>query len=89
MDGSRSTCKALVFHDVADETSLAADYLDGLLSPEHRDHSVVRHYHSSMSLDYPTAVYNDFCNPNGTCKILLATEGASTVCYTITVVISI
>ncbi|SJL07927.1 uncharacterized protein ARMOST_11285 [Armillaria ostoyae] len=78
VDGSRPTRKALVFHDVADETSLAADYLDSLLSPEHRDHGVVRHYHSGMSLDYLTAVYNDFCDPNGTCKILLATEGAST-----------
>ncbi len=89
MDRSRPTHKVLVFHDVVDETSLAADYLDGLLSPEHRDHGVVRHYHSGMSLGYLTAVYNDFCDPNGTCKILLAAEGASTVCYAITVVVSI
>ncbi|KAJ7752852.1 P-loop containing nucleoside triphosphate hydrolase protein [Mycena olivaceomarginata] len=31
-----------------------------------------------MSKEYLTEVFEDFCNPNGICKILNATEGAST-----------
>ena len=37
------------------------------------------HYYGGMSKEYLMQVYDDFSDPNGHCKILHATEGASTV----------
>ncbi|KAJ7434401.1 P-loop containing nucleoside triphosphate hydrolase protein [Mycena latifolia] len=44
----------------------------------HDDTQQFRHYHGGMSKDYLTQVFDDFSKPNGVCKILSATEGAST-----------
>ncbi|KAF8257111.1 hypothetical protein EI94DRAFT_1709581 [Lactarius quietus] len=39
---------------------------------------LIMHYHGSMSKEYLTQVYEDFSKPNGHCRVLHATEGAST-----------
>jgi len=73
--------KTLVFHDDIDEATAATRYVNKLL-PEHlRRKGLVKHYHSKMSKRYLTKVYEDFSKPDGTCRILHATEGASTVRY--------
>ncbi|KAF8256458.1 hypothetical protein EI94DRAFT_1646387, partial [Lactarius quietus] len=41
---------------------------------------LIMHYHGGMSKEYLTQVYEDFSNPNGHCRVLHTTEGASTVC---------
>ncbi|KAH8993095.1 P-loop containing nucleoside triphosphate hydrolase protein [Lactarius deliciosus] len=39
---------------------------------------LVMHYHGGMSKEYLTKVYEDFSKPDGHCRVLHATEGAST-----------
>ncbi|KAJ7805721.1 P-loop containing nucleoside triphosphate hydrolase protein [Mycena olivaceomarginata] len=70
--------KSLVFHDNTEQCAGLTDHLDERLPPNLRNTGIVRHYHSGMSKEYLTEVFEDFCNPNGICKILNATEGAST-----------
>lgn len=71
--------KTLVFHDSRDIATNAAQYTL-LRLPEHlREHGIIKHYHSMMSKEYLTETFDDFSNPNGKCRVLHATEGASTV----------
>ncbi|KAJ7677144.1 P-loop containing nucleoside triphosphate hydrolase protein [Mycena olivaceomarginata] len=72
------TLKCLIFHDNTQQCSDAALYHESKL-PQHLSKSgFVRHYHSGMSKDYLTQVFDDFSNENGECKLLHATEGVST-----------
>ncbi|KAJ7786721.1 P-loop containing nucleoside triphosphate hydrolase protein [Mycena olivaceomarginata] len=70
--------KVIVFHDDTHQCTDAASYVDKLLPVHLQNSGLVRHYHGGMSKDYLTKVFDDFSDPNGTCKILHATEGAST-----------
>ena len=71
--------KTLVFHDNIDECTAAAAYINDRLPGPLRNKGVATHYHGGMSKQYLTRVYDDFSKSDGTCKILHATEGASTV----------
>ncbi|KAJ7626970.1 P-loop containing nucleoside triphosphate hydrolase protein [Roridomyces roridus] len=70
--------KAIVFHDNRQESAAAAAHVDQLLPRHLQKTGIVCHYHSGMSKDYLTKIFDDFSNPNGTCKIIHGTEGAST-----------
>ena len=71
--------KTLVFHDNVDECTSAAAYVNDRLPKILSGKGIVKHYHGGMSKDYLTFVYEDFSKPDGSCRILHATEGASTV----------
>ena len=71
--------KTLVFHDNMDECSAAAAYVNNRLPKHLRSKGIVTHYHGGMSKTYLTRVYQDFSKPDSACRILHATEGASTV----------
>jgi superfamily II DNA helicase RecQ len=71
--------KTLVFHDNVNECTAAAVYLNDRLPKSLRSKGLVKHYHGGMSKEYLTLVYDDFQQRNGACRILHATEGASTV----------
>jgi len=71
--------KTLVFHDNLDKCTAAAVYLSERLPQPLRSKGLVKHYHSGMSTEYLTMVYDDFRQLDGECRILHATEGASTV----------
>jgi superfamily II DNA helicase RecQ len=73
--------KGVVFFDKKAETSDAAMHLNARLPKELRDLGIVRHYHGGMSKLYLQETYDDFCDPNGTCRILCATSAASTVSH--------
>lgn len=70
--------KTIIFHDDSDEAANAALYVDRRLPTSLQDKGIVRHYHGGMSKDYLTSVYDDFKKADGICRILHATEGAST-----------
>ncbi|KAK7016068.1 II DNA helicase [Favolaschia claudopus] len=70
--------KTIVYHDDTQRTADAADHQDKRLPERLRNTGVVRHYHGGMSKQYLQEVFDDFRDPSGTCKILHATEGAST-----------
>jgi superfamily II DNA helicase RecQ len=73
------TVKTVIYHDSTQRCTDSAVNTDKRL-PEHlRNTGVVRHYHGGMSKKYLQEVFDDFSDPNGICKILHATEGASTV----------
>ena len=74
--------KTLVFHDNVNECTAAAVYLNDRLPKLLRGKGLVKHYHGGMSKEYLTLVYDDFQQPDGACRILHATEGASTVILT-------
>ncbi|KAJ7091715.1 II DNA helicase [Mycena crocata] len=57
--------KCVVFHDDTQQCADAASYQDAKLPANLSKKGVVRHYHGGMSKDYLTAVFEDFCNPNG------------------------
>ena len=71
--------KALVFHDNLDECTAATLYLNDRLPKPLRNKGLVQYYHGGMSQGYLTLVYDDFKKEDGICRILHATEGASTV----------
>ena len=71
--------KTLVFHDNRNECTAAAVYINDRLPNSLRSKGLVMHYHGGMSKKYLTLVYDDFKKPDGVCRILHATEGASTV----------
>lgn len=74
--------KTLVFHDSKDIATGASRYTS-LRLPEHlRGQGIIKHYHGTMSREYLTSTFDDFSDPNGKCRILHATEGASTVTST-------
>ena len=71
--------KTLVFHDCKQDATDATAYVDARLPHNLRNLGVVKHYHSDMSPEYLQQTFEDFSSPNGTCRILHATAGASTV----------
>lgn len=71
--------KTLIFHDCKQEATDAARYNDGRLPPHLRNQGIVKHYHSDMSVEYLEKTFHDFGSPDGKCRILHATAGASTV----------
>ena len=71
--------KVVVYHDDTQQCSDAASYVEKLLPPELQGKGIVRHYHGGMSKEYLMQVFDDFSNKDGVCRILHATEGASTV----------
>ncbi|KIJ57528.1 hypothetical protein HYDPIDRAFT_171650, partial [Hydnomerulius pinastri MD-312] len=70
--------KTLVFHDCKQDATDAASYIDKRLPLPLQNRGVVKHYHSDMSAEYLLQTYEDFSSPDGTCRILHATAGAST-----------
>ncbi|KAJ3546404.1 hypothetical protein NMY22_g2073 [Coprinellus aureogranulatus] len=70
--------KGIIFHDSTEEATDAAEYLDARLPQTMQNTGIVRHFHAGMSKPYLESVFNDFCDPNGKCRILHATEMAST-----------
>ncbi len=74
--------KILVFHDSKDIATGASRYIDARLPGHLRGQGMVKHYHGTMSQEYLTKTFDDFSDPNGKCRILHATEGASTVMCT-------
>ncbi|KAJ6525804.1 P-loop containing nucleoside triphosphate hydrolase protein [Mycena vulgaris] len=72
------TLKVVVFHDDTQQCSDAAGYHDRRLPSALQNTGIVRHYHGGMSKEYLTQVFEDFSKPDGRCRILHATEGAST-----------
>ncbi|KAJ3536083.1 hypothetical protein NMY22_g6193 [Coprinellus aureogranulatus] len=70
--------RAIVFHDDSKEAAAAAMYLNSRLAPSKRHLGIIRHYHGGMLKLYLQAVFDDFSNPDGMCRILHATSGAST-----------
>ncbi|KAJ2930420.1 hypothetical protein H1R20_g6675, partial [Candolleomyces eurysporus] len=77
-DGSYQLPKGIVFHDDKREVASAAIFIDSRLPKSMRGKGVVQHYHGTMSKLFLECVYNDFGDPNSTCRILHATSGAST-----------
>lgn len=71
--------KTVVFHDNLKQAAEAALYHTRRLPENMQRKGLVMHYHGSMSKEYLTQVYEDFSSPNGHCRVLHATEGASTV----------
>ena len=71
--------KTLVFHDSVDQAAEAALYHTRRLPEALQKSRLVMHYHGGMSKEYLTRVYEDFSDLTGSCRILHATEGASTV----------
>ena len=72
--------KTVVFHDSVERSAEAALYHTRRLPEALQKTGLIMHYHGGMSKEYLTMVYEDFSDPNGRCRILHATEGASTVC---------
>ncbi|KAF7358964.1 P-loop containing nucleoside triphosphate hydrolase protein [Mycena sanguinolenta] len=70
--------KCIIFHDNTQQSADAALYQRKKLPPHLSKLGIIRHYHGGMSKDYLTAVFDDFANENGACKLLHATEGVST-----------
>ncbi|KAF8432233.1 P-loop containing nucleoside triphosphate hydrolase protein, partial [Boletus edulis BED1] len=70
--------KTLVFHDSKQDATNAAMYTDSRLPKQLRNRGIVKHYHSDMSAEYLEQTYKDFSHPNGHCRILHVTAGAST-----------
>ncbi|KAG9312619.1 hypothetical protein JVU11DRAFT_7025 [Chiua virens] len=58
-----------------------AEFMDANLPHGLENHGVVKHYHSTMSVEYLQQTFEDFSNPNGTCRILHAMAGAATVVF--------
>ena len=71
--------KTLVFHDCKQDATNAAEYVDARLPPNLQNLGIIKYYHSDMSPEYLQQTFEDFSSPNGTCRILHATAGASTV----------
>jgi hypothetical protein len=71
--------KTLIFHDNKLEAVDAAAYNNSRLPKALQTHGVVKHYHSDMSPEYLQQTYEDFASDTGSCRILHATAGASTV----------
>lgn len=71
--------KTLIFHDNKQEAADAAAYNDSHLPKQLQNQGIVKHYHSDMSAEYLQQTYDDFASVSGTCRIIHATSGASTV----------
>ncbi|KAI9442063.1 P-loop containing nucleoside triphosphate hydrolase protein [Lactarius psammicola] len=70
--------KTVVFHDSVEQAAEAALYHTRRLPEDMQKKGLVMHYHGGMSKEYLTRVYEDFSNSSGHCRVLHATEGAST-----------
>ncbi|KAG9310628.1 hypothetical protein JVU11DRAFT_9196 [Chiua virens] len=70
--------KTLVFHDCKQDAADATAYVNAKLPNDLQNRGIVKHYHSDMSLEYLQQTFEDFSSPDGTCRILHATAGAST-----------
>ncbi|KIJ06385.1 hypothetical protein PAXINDRAFT_48851, partial [Paxillus involutus ATCC 200175] len=70
--------KTLIFHDSKQDATDAATYIDERLPEQLRNQGIVKHYHSDMSAEYLQQTFEDFSSPDGRCRILHATAGAST-----------
>jgi superfamily II DNA helicase RecQ len=71
--------RTVIFHDDKKEATQAGMYLDRRLAKHQQKKGIIRHYHSGMSKQYLEDVFEDFSDPNGKCRVLHATSGASTV----------
>ncbi|PPQ74938.1 hypothetical protein CVT26_011412, partial [Gymnopilus dilepis] len=58
-------------------TTKIADHLNSCLPVQFRGARIVHHYHSGMSEEYLQQVHDSFIDPNGSCRILVATSGES------------
>jgi superfamily II DNA helicase RecQ len=72
--------QVLIFYDSKDGVAKLAEYLDDNLEVSLRNRGIIRHYHSEMSQQYLVETFEQF--RKGECKVLVATNGASTVIYT-------
>ena len=70
----------LVFFDTQNMARDISRYINTRLGPEHQGRGIAKHYHSGMSAEYLQKAYDSFASDSGTCMILCATKGASTVC---------
>ncbi|KAF8272466.1 hypothetical protein EI94DRAFT_1796088 [Lactarius quietus] len=71
--------KTVVFHDNVMQAAEAALYHTQRLPEGLQKEGLVMHYHGIMSKEYVTRVYEDFSDPNGHCRVLHASGGASMV----------
>lgn len=71
--------KTVVFHDNVMQAADVALYHTRRLPEALQKEGLVMHYHGVMSKEYVTQVYKDFSDPNGHCKVLHASGGASMV----------
>jgi hypothetical protein len=71
--------KTLIFHNNKQEAVDAAAYNNSCLPKALQNWGVVKYYHSDMSAEYLQQTYEDFASDNGSCQILHATAGTSTV----------
>ncbi|KAG1790241.1 uncharacterized protein HD556DRAFT_1446377 [Suillus plorans] len=71
--------KTLIFHDNKQEAVDAAAYNNSHLPKALQNRGVVKYYHSDMSAEYLQQTYEDFASDSGSCRILHATAGTSTV----------
>jgi hypothetical protein len=73
--------KTLVFHDNVDECTAAATHVNNRLPKALRSRGIVKHYHGGISKEYLTQLYDEFSKLDSSCRIIHATEGASTVLF--------
>ena len=71
--------KTLVFYDSKQDAMDATRYTNARLPQLLQNQGIIRQYHSDMFIEYLQQTYSDFANPDGQCRILHATAGASTV----------
>jgi hypothetical protein len=71
--------RVLIFVDNKKLASRIAAYLDSCLPPYYRNKGLVRHYHSKMSEKYLQVSHNSFVDPDGICRIMVATSAQSVV----------
>lgn len=71
--------RGVIFFDDKTEASDASAHLNNRLPEALRDAGIIKHYHGGMPKQYLQETYDDFCDPNGVCRVLCATSAASTV----------
>jgi superfamily II DNA/RNA helicase len=76
-DDVKSMKQVLIFYDDVSNAQPLADYLNKRFPSSVHGERPVRHYHSLMSKDYLLRTFDGFAT--GEFKILIATDGASTV----------
>lgn len=73
--------KTLIFYDLKQDAKDATKYTNARLPQPLQNQGIIRRYYSDMSIEYLQQMYSDFANPDGQCRILHATAGASTVSH--------
>ena len=71
--------KTLIFYDSKQDAKDATKYTNARLPQPLQNQGIIRCYYSDMSIEYLQQTYSDFANPDGQCRILHTTAGASTV----------